>query len=184
MNTIVEIYNLKDDDENIIEMLTYLKKHPVRLSNKRINSVGKGRTTVYGWGGRRSLGIGEFKNNTIHPDMYQGLLKLAEDYLPDSMKPFDKLAIQVNQNLECKPHFDSTNIGISYLFVIGDFTGGELVISNICSVEPNNKLIGFNGSKFEHYVKPFTGNRYSFVFFKSGAKVAKVGVKQNHHKFD
>ena len=68
----------------------------------------------------------------------------------------------------CKPHYDSHNRGPSLLCAFGDYEGGELVIhegdlSGNYDVRHNPLTTDF--SKVLHSVKPFTGNRYSVVYY-------------------
>ena len=117
---------LTKEDENFIkeEVLPIIEKKAVRMNYARKNS-GSGRTQVYGYGSRRTMGFGEFKNNSVNPELYDVLVKLGAMIVP-AFIPWT--AIQVNKNYQTKPHVDGNNIGLSYSVSFGDFTGGELVV--------------------------------------------------------
>ena len=79
----------------------------------------------------------------------------------------------MNKNFKCPPHKDSKNIGESVLCCFGDFTGGETVVDYESKTRTYNSLNGpvrFNGSLYKHWVLPYTGTRYSLVFFTNRKK--------------
>ena len=92
------------------------------------------------------------------------MLGLSE--IPD----FFFTSVQINQNHRCCKHIDSFNMGVSYIIGIGDYTGGELRIYNRDNsyedIDIRNKWYCFNGSKKYHETLPFTGDRYSLVYYK------------------
>ena len=77
--------------------------------------------------------------------------------------------ITINHNLVCKPHRDTGNIGNSLIIAFGDYTDGQLAIEDtqgLCrAVDIKNRFVRFNGAKNEHWTLPFTGERYSAVFY-------------------
>jgi hypothetical protein len=139
-----------------------IKDTTIRVSDSRQNS-GVGRTQVFGYGNRRNLGFGEFKNNKDYPDLYDALLAFGREVVPDYI-PFT--AIQVNHNYKTKKHIDQNNIGRSLAISFGDFTGGELVVEGHKYQTKLHPLI-FNGALKEHYNMPIKGDRYSLVYFVS-----------------
>jgi len=103
-----------------------------------------------------------------HPDLKKLLHEIGKKY-----DPIGFTSIQVNQNYEAKPHIDKNNIGLSMIFAIGDYSGGDLYINDKKHNIAYHPLI-FNGANNLHYVSKITqGDRYSFVFFKTGRKGAK-----------
>ena len=79
-------------------------------------------------------------------------------------------SVQLTKNFEITRHVDSKNIGESVLVALGDYEGGETCIEKenfiIEEVDARKKPLIFNGSKYYHWVKPFSGgDRYSLVFF-------------------
>tara|TARA_R100000654_G_scaffold12996_1_gene28254 strand:- start:2651 stop:3268 length:618 start_codon:yes stop_codon:yes gene_type:complete len=76
--------------------------------------------------------------------------------------------IQINKNWWSPPHYDSGNVGESYIVGLGDYTGGETVVDygdHIEKYDIKNKFVKFDGSKYEHWTNKFEGNRYSLVFY-------------------
>tara|TARA_R110000787_G_scaffold15236_1_gene47062 strand:+ start:378 stop:881 length:504 start_codon:yes stop_codon:yes gene_type:complete len=74
--------------------------------------------------------------------------------------------IMINKNFTCPPHKDKNNTGDSVIIGFGDYMGGELVIEGE-PVDIYYTPYMFNGSKKEHWVTPFVGDRYSVVLCKS-----------------
>ena len=113
----------------------------------------------------------------INPNLGKTKIRCMEPFLEIVFKEFQQLyfadfeydSVQITRNFEIKRHIDSKNIGESILVGFGEYTGGETVIEKEDGdevVDIRNHLCKFNGSKYYHYVKPFTGgNRYSLVFF-------------------
>ena len=69
----------------------------------------------------------------------------------------------------------------SVLCAFGKYTGGLTVVNfghdqyyAPCKLNPREKPIIFNGSKFEHHVEPFEGTRYSLVFFNNIKNIKKI----------
>ena len=96
-------------------------------------------------------------------------LHTAADALMHAIDPdFKYTSIQVNKNMMCSPHRDSGNAGMSYIIGLGDYTGGDLVITHKDGSSDNhdirNKSLKFDGHEI-HHVTPFKGERYSLVFF-------------------
>lgn len=103
---------------------------------------------------------------TIGPSRYNKkfptLLDTLNSYMKSNNPEFEYTTIQVNKNIQSLPHFDRNNVGPSFIIALGNFTGGELVIEGT-SYDVRKGLF-FNGLD-GHWVKPFTGTRYSLVFF-------------------
>ena len=71
--------------------------------------------------------------------------------------------ITINKNNKLGKHKHPRQTQISYGYVFGDFEGGELVTEKGI-IALKNKWFSFDGTK-EHYVKDFTGNRYSIIAY-------------------
>jgi hypothetical protein len=97
--------------------------------------------------------------NKKFPKLFRLVKALIAEYHPD----FKYTTIQVNKNLECKPHIDQNNVGDSYAIAFGEYTGGELVVEGE-AFNIRNRWKRFDGRK-AHWVEPFHGERYSLVFF-------------------
>jgi len=105
-----------------------------------------------------------------NPEMEAIFEEFAKIYFAD----FFWTQVQINKNFPAPKHLDSMNVGESYLCCFGKYTGGETVVDfggmgkyAPCKLNPRLKPIKFNGSKFEHWVEPFEGKRYSLVFFNN-----------------
>ena len=137
-----------------------LLKRPLPINMSRKN-VGTGRTQVFGFCNRMSYYPWYVRNNKKYPLLYSELLRLGTSICPF---PFD--AIQVNQNMTCKPHVDKGNLGLSLIVSGGNYTGGELVINGTAYDTKYSPFI-FNGAENIHWNNPITsGEKWSVVFFK------------------
>jgi hypothetical protein len=125
---------------------------------------------------------GQFKTKLLveHPYMDAIFREFANIYFPD----FFWTQVQINKNYPIPKHIDSVNVGESYLCAFGDFTGGETVVDfggmgkyAPCKLNPRKKPVNFNGSKFEHWIEPFEGKRYSLVFFNNIKNIEKKMIK-------
>ena len=115
-------------------------------------------------------GMSKTKVYSEYPELKEIFKEFANIWFPD----FEWTQTQMNKNFTCPPHKDSKNIGESVAVGFGSYEGGELVL-----VDENKKetLINiniapfkFNGSLITHYVKPYTGDRYSLIFFSNFKK--------------
>ena len=105
-----------------------------------------------------------------HPEMIDIFSIFADKYFPD----FFYTQVQINKNYQVGKHKDGSNVGESVLCCFGDFEGGETMVDfggdgqyAPCKLNAREKPIRFNGSKYEHWVEPFEGKRYSLVFFNN-----------------
>tara|TARA_R110001606_G_scaffold32321_6_gene97987 strand:+ start:266 stop:805 length:540 start_codon:yes stop_codon:yes gene_type:complete len=101
-------------------------------------------------------------NNLFYEAFMMGLCEIPDFFFT---------SIQINKNHKCCKHIDSFNIGVSYIIGLGDYTGGELRVYNKKNdsyedIDIRNKWYCFNGSKKYHETLPFTGERYSLVYYK------------------
>jgi len=102
--------------------------------------------------------------NKKHPKVYQLLM----DIMKEENKDYVFSSIIVNKNNVCKKHKDENNVGDSYIYAVGNYTGGRLFIED----EPydiKNNIIRFDGSEKEHYSEEFQGTRYSIVYYNLGS---------------
>jgi len=81
--------------------------------------------------------------------------------------PFD--CVMINKNFKCIPHKDRNNIGDSIIFGLGDYNSGDLVVEGEGHCLLYSPLI-FNGAEKEHWVEPWSGDRYTVVLCKSKFK--------------
>ena len=115
---------------------------------------------IFHWTQRKFHSPSQATVNTKYPQIYAMLLKLIKQKDPK----FTFSSIIINKNNVCKPHKDAYNIGDSYIIGVGDYTGGELVISQQ-KHDIHNKFLKFNGISNTHYNLDFEGTRYSIVYY-------------------
>lgn len=110
--------------------------------------------------------LGYTKVKCCNPILEHVFKEFQSLYFPE----FEYSSVQLTKNFEIKRHIDSKNIGESVLVAFGEYKGGETIIEfqgEELEIDARTKPIRFNGSKYYHYVKPFTGgDRYSLVFYK------------------
>lgn len=85
---------------------------------------------------------------------------------------FKFTSIQYNKNNRAARHRDASNVGISYIVGLGDYTGGELIIFDENEKNPvkhdiKDKFYSFNGSVYPHETAPYKGERYTLVFYST-----------------
>ena len=163
-------------------------KFPVTTSRKNISSKGI-EAFVLGdvnYRGQASLNYktrGPSRYNKKFPELFKTLKRLMFAYDPD----FSFTTIQVNKNIVSPPHVDKNNVGPSYIIGLGDYDGGKLVIDGK-EYNIRNRFKKFDG-RYGHWVTPFSGTRYSLVFFTHtfkppcgtlrGIEVKKTGLYKN-----
>ena len=143
-------------------ILQELERQPIAKNGYRTES-GKGRSQAFGIVHRRSVPPDYSRWCWIRPYLYKLLLEFAKKHVTI---PFT--SITVNDNYAAAKHKDRGNTGDSFLVAFGDYTGGELEIFE-------GPLKGLHDVRYKpivtdfantwHAVKPFTGKRYSLVFY-------------------
>lgn len=144
------------------DVLQELQSRPLAV-NKYRDKAGSGRSQTFGLVNRRCLPVDWSRQCWIRPKLFYHLQEFAKKYVDISWT-----SITVNQSYKCQPHRDKGNYGDSFLVAFGDYQGGELVIhEGDLSGEHNIRYrpIKTDFSKVLHSVQPFTGNRYSLVFY-------------------
>jgi hypothetical protein len=132
------------------------KKGKARLDNVERMVLGR----VKMWFGK---GFAESRHNKKYPELLAMLKEFVHTHDPKYV--FD--AVTVNKNHAIKKHVDKNNQDDSYIFGLGDYTGGELVFESGPHEGTHNikdKWLKFRGDH-PHYVLPFKGERWSFVFY-------------------
>lgn len=145
------------------DILQELERKPLEV-NKYRNQSGTGRSQTWGLVNRRSLPVDYSRMCWIRPKLYYHLQEFARQYVDVSWN-----SITVNQNYQAAKHRDKGNEGESFLVAFGDYQGGCLTIHEgdlSGSHDIRHKPIKTDFSKIYHSVEPFTGNRYSLVFYK------------------
>ena len=103
-----------------------------------------------------------------YPDLQEIFIEFGKLHFPD----FKWRSIMINHNFECKPHYDSGNIGESIMIGLGDYSEGYLCIEDeltkkVTKHSTFHKIIKFNGSKNKHWTAPFSGNRLTLIFYNN-----------------
>ena len=143
----------------LLEEATFPTQSRANISSNRVTGF------VLGLTKRRvpgRSGIQASTKNKEFPKIYKHLKKMVRTRYPK----FEYQAIQVNKNVKSALHRDEGNHGNSYIFAVGEFTGGELFIKGVGKKNIKNRFYRFNGSELWHKACPHRGNRYSVVFFK------------------
>ncbi len=92
-------------------------------------------------------------------------------------------AITVNFNLRCARHSDGKNAGPSYIFAVGDFAGGRLLVEPPGVDDPERAVphvirgrpLLFEGRAY-HETEAFEGTRWSLVFYSWHASYQDVSA--------
>ena len=105
-----------------------------------------------------------------HNEKHKELLKACRDFMKQHDPKYRFDAVTINKNHAAAKHIDRQNKGHSYIIGLGNYTGGELVFTDkksphYGSHNIKNRWLKFTGDT-EHYVKPFTGQRYTLVFYR------------------
>jgi len=102
-----------------------------------------------------------------HPELLDILQEFCDLYSPEKIVADQ---VQINRNWCSPPHRDSGNVGTSHIIGLGNYQGGETVVEyspkHIEYYDIKNTFTSFNGSKYLHYTRSFTGTRYSLVFYQ------------------
>lgn len=126
----------------------------------------------------RSMTLGIVNRRCLPPDISRESWK--RPYLHFLLQEFGKTigisytSITVNQNYETKPHYDSNNVGTSYIVGFGLYDGGDLHVEPHGSFNIAAEGVLFNGAESLHWTAPFQGDRYSLVFYTALKAPAKT----------
>jgi len=98
----------------------------------------------------------------------------------------DFTTVTVNEDVQCLPHRDRKNVGLTTIVGLGDYTGGELYVKSadgkrVSKVCVKGKPYKFNAYMSDHWTAPFTGKRYTLMFYRK-RKSSKLKLK--HRKED
>jgi hypothetical protein len=141
-------------------LIQLLKDKPIEIYRERKNS-GVGRSLPFGILNRRNYGLGHSRNNTRYTEHYKELLKLSE-IIPMTFK---YTTIMLNDNYKTLPHKDKNNDGISLIVGFGDYEGGNIDIEGK-EYDIRYKPLEMDAETMLHSTMPWTGSRYSIVFFR------------------
>lgn len=95
---------------------------------------------------------------------YPDIEKLLHDIALERFHDFKYNRVQINKNVKTPRHRDANNSGDSYIFTVGDFTGGNLGTDD-GSIDIYHKPLKFDGSLNWHWTEPFEGDRYCVIYY-------------------
>jgi hypothetical protein len=161
------------NDPLLKQLEQWMRDNEIPINKSRANS-GVGRSQTIGAVRQKfKTTYNDSAFTKANPDLKKLLFDIGKKY-----DPLAFTSVQVNQNYEAKPHIDKNNIGLSMIFAIGDFKGGHLYINDVKYDIGHSPLI-FNGAKNLHYVSKITsGDRFSFVYFRTGDKALREKVQK------
>ena len=141
-----------------------LERRPLEVNNYRAKA-GAGRSQAFGVVKKRCLPPDYSRQCWRRPYLYKLLLDFGRQYVTD----ISWNAITINQNYSAGPHYDKGNEGPSYLVGFGHYQGGALRFHESdlsgCHEVRHMPLITTFHDRL-HSVEPWTGNRYSLVYYK------------------
>lgn len=110
---------------------------------------------------------------------YKPIFESASKLMKSADPNFKFTSIQFNKNNRTAKHKDGFNVGESYIIGLGDYKDGDLVVydkegKNPKNFDIKNKWKKFNGSILPHETAPFSGDRYSMVYYNLTGKGRKM----------
>lgn len=145
------------------------KPHRRAYHGTRADQIGSiGRTVTMGYGNTRRNGTAEFAANAKWPTVLRALIEFGNRVVPEG---WTYTAITLNHGVQAKKHLDGNNIGRSVIVGIGDYTGGELRVWDANDENPQDwdlkdRPTLMNGALLPHETQPFTGERYTMIFYQ------------------
>jgi hypothetical protein len=150
------------------------KKHGVRAD--LIGSIG--RSATFGFGRTRMHGIAEFRFNKKYPDLLRALINFGNTIAEPG---WTYTAITLNHGVQATKHRDTSNVGRSIIIGIGDYTDGPLRVwepddAFFTDMDLKDKPTMFNGALRTHETQPFTGERYTIIYYRQKWEGSCVGM--------
>jgi len=150
------------------------KHHGVRADV--IGSIG--RTATFGFGRTRMNGIAEFRFNKKWPDLLRALINFGNTIAEPGWR---YTAITLNHGVQAKAHRDTSNVGRSIIIGIGDYTGGELRVwepdgAFYTDLDLRDRPTLFNGALRTHETQPFSGDRFTIIYYRQKWEGSCVGM--------
>merc|ERR1711974_148180 len=112
-------------------------------------------------------GLGVWSGASVkkkHRDIWDAAIDMLRSF--DSS--FHCTSIGFNKNFRGSPHRDDKDCGPQVATALGEYTGGRLRVhsqNGIIDVDTKNRWCRFDG-RYEHEVLPFSGTRYSVIFYQ------------------
>merc|ERR1719296_161840 len=104
------------------------------------------------------------KANFLFPELTAAVFQLQASIVDDNMTSSH---CAVNCNAQFTPHVDSgrgSGQSLSTIVGLGDFKSGELVVEGEVK-DIRYRPLQFDGWKLRHWTRPFSGERFSLVWF-------------------
>lgn len=123
---------------------------------------------------RGLVGVGKMLSRKTQSPKYRELYlntkKMMDMHIKNSDPKFKFTSIQYNKSQRTAKHVDAKNVGESYIIGLGDYKGGEVIVYDENDQNPvkhnvKNRFLKFNGSIYPHETAPFTGERFTMVFY-------------------
>lgn len=131
---------------------------------------------VFNWGHGLLKDSRRFRpsNKTSMPK-YEKINELAKKLMKLHNPNFKYTSIQFNKDNRTAKHVDAHNVGVSEMIGLGDYSGGDVRVFDEFGKNPKdynvkNKWLRFDGSLYPHETTPFTGTRYTLVYYDAGRK--------------
>lgn len=176
--------NRRISDKELVEVL---RLWSFRKNESRPQVTPDGKTWVnsdtFGLIRRRDGGFMATNTTRDYPSMMRILNRWLKDNIPADMKcQFPHTSISLNFGYAAKRHRDGNNHGPSMIRAFGNFKGGQLsywpddnkaaavetlLDEDKVSMDISQGLALFDGNR-GHEVDPFTGERFSIVYFSAG----------------
>ena len=124
----------------------------------------------YEWGKSATLGLQRpdqvivDDGSCLGPMLCPLINGFLRSHLQEKNLEFTWSSLQVNYNTESGWHADGTTVGLSAIWAVGDFSGGELEVEGGAPIAIKNVIRFFDGRK-QHRLLPFDGTRISIVAF-------------------
>jgi len=165
------------------DVLAVLRNWGFRKNITRLNVAPDGAKFVLsdtmGLVSDRSGGIAPTRYTLAYPNCSKVLCDYLQDHYPAEYPKFTFTSINVNKNYAGRRHRDGNNVGPSVIKAFGKFEGGQLQYfpnddrkyqledlpeADKVALDLKKHMAMFDGRR-AHQVTPFSGERYSLVWF-------------------
>mmetsp|Transcript_43424 Transcript_43424/g.128464 ORF Transcript_43424/g.128464 Transcript_43424/m.128464 type:complete len:419 (+) Transcript_43424:39-1295(+) len=176
-------------DFSVAAVTRALQGSHIPFSASRKNVIPDGQEGIHGM----ILGLFVFAANmgcSSATEERPWLTRLLSEFVHERRPDFPFTSIQVNKDYASRPHVDKNNLGSSLIIGLGSYEGGETWVQDDDGddelelgediISPHHyrkgrsyqgrranirdELCEFDGNRL-HYTLPFTGERFSLVFF-------------------
>ena len=107
-------------------------------------------------------------------DSYGQLRGLCSELISWADPKFHYSGIAVTKNFVASPHIDEQDKTFQFAISLGDFSGGELCIeespSSVVVIDTRHRIACIDG-RFVHWVRNYTGERYSLIFYDTSDRL-------------